>query len=208
MIDKYTFVHLSSYYMPRRIITSERISRLRGFWKTHGRVPSIRELCRLLEHSSPNAGTRFCRAAVAAGYLRRGERGYAAGHLLTGLKCYESIAAGWPSPAEDELVDVITLDEYLIGNREAAFLVKVTGDSMKDAGIMAGDIIVVDRGARPKSGDIVIAQVDGEWTLKYYTRRGDKIVLTAANEKYPEIAPKSELVIGGVVSGSFRKYAG
>ena len=98
--------------------------------------------------------------------------------------------AGFPSPAEEELVDTLSLDELLIQNREASFLLKVTGDSMTGAGIMPGDMVIVDRGRTAKSGDIVIAEVDGQWTMKYLRKRGDNVMLSPANPKYQPIRPE------------------
>lgn len=127
--------------------------------------------------------------------------------LEGGLKLLGSVQAGFPSPAEEELLDVISLDEFLVQKKEATFLVKVTGDSMIEAGIMPGDLVLVEKGKDPKHGDVVIAQVDGEWTMKYYIKQGREIILKAANKKYPPIKPKEELVIGGVIVACIRKYA-
>jgi repressor LexA len=117
-----------------------------------------------------------------------------------------SVEAGFPSPAEEELVDTISLDDLLIQNRDASFLLRVSGDSMTGAGIMPGDMVIVDKGQTPKSGDIVIAQVDGEWTMKYLRKRGDEVMLVPANPKYQPIKPKTELKISGVVTAVVRKY--
>jgi repressor LexA len=117
-----------------------------------------------------------------------------------------TVEAGWPSPAEEELVDILSLDELLITNREASFLLRVTGDSMTGAGIMPGDLVIVDRGQAPKSGDIVIAEVDGQWTMKYLRKRGDTVMLLPANPKYKPIRPQRELTIAGVVTAVVRKY--
>ena len=117
-----------------------------------------------------------------------------------------TVEAGFPSPAEEELVDTISLDEMLITNREASFLLKVTGDSMTGAGIMPGDMVIVDRGQTPKSGDIVIAEVDGQWTMKYLRKRGQSVMLIPANPKYKPITPVHELRITGVVTAVVRKY--
>jgi repressor LexA len=117
------------------------------------------------------------------------------------------VAAGFPSPAEEELVDTITLDELLIRNREATYLLKVNGDSMNEAGILPGDLLIVERGAAPRDGDIVIAQVDSQWTMKYFRRRGAKVFLEAANKHYQPIYPIEELQIAAVVRGVVRKYA-
>jgi len=123
-----------------------------------------------------------------------------------GLRLLGSVQAGFPSPAEEELIDVISLDKFLVRRKEASCLVRVMGDSMIDAGILPGDIVIVERGRDPKQGDIVIAQVDGEWTMKYYYKYGKDVVLKAANKKYPPIKPKEELKVSGVVVSCIRKY--
>ena len=116
------------------------------------------------------------------------------------------VEAGFPSPAEESLADNISLDDLLIQNREASFLVKVSGDSMTGAGIMPGDMVIVDRGQVAKSGDIVIAEVDGQWTMKYLRKRGEIVILVPANPRYQPIRPKYELKITGVVTAVVRKY--
>jgi SOS regulatory protein LexA len=122
------------------------------------------------------------------------------------LRVLGTVEAGFPSPAEESLADNISLDDLLIQNREASFLVKVSGDSMTGAGIMPGDMVIVDRGQVPKSGDIVIAEVDGQWTMKYLKKRGEDVILVPANPKYQPIRPKQELKISGVVTAVVRKY--
>ncbi|PIU47969.1 MAG: LexA family transcriptional repressor [Candidatus Hydrogenedentes bacterium CG07_land_8_20_14_0_80_42_17] len=194
--------------MKKRIITQERILLLQRYLRKNGKLPSFRELGVLLGFKSPNASARFYRAIEQAGYIRRDGTKLISTSLLAGFKCYSSISAGFPSPAEDELCDVISLEEYLIGNNESVFLVKVSGDSMIGAGIMPGDIIIVNRGADPISNDIVVAEVDGEWTLKYFIRTKHGVILRAANDSYPDILPKNELRIGGVVTGVVRRYYG
>jgi repressor LexA len=116
------------------------------------------------------------------------------------------IQAGFPSPAEEETVDLISLDEYLISNPQATYLVKVDGDSMIDAGIMPGDLVLVQKNIAPRHGDIVVASVDNEWTLKYLERHGGSVTLRAANSKYPPIRPRQDLAIAGVVIANVRKY--
>ena len=85
-------------------------------------------------------------------------------------------------------------------------MVKVTGDSMIGAGIMPGDLVIVERGRDPRPGDIVIAEVDGEWTMKYFSKKGNRIFLQAANKKYAPVFPNEKLSIGGVVIANVRKY--
>lgn len=117
-----------------------------------------------------------------------------------------SIQAGFPSPEEEALRDIMSMDEYLIPRPNSSFLLEVSGDSMTGEGIMEGDLVIVERGREPKTGDVVIAEVDGEWTLKYFKKRNGQITLEAANPKYPVIRPKTELRLGGVVTAVVRKY--
>src|SRR5712691_11672300 len=128
------------------------------------------------------------------------------GHLCAGLPLLGTVAAGFPSPADEELTDTMSLDEYLITNKEATYLLKVNGNSMIDAGILPGDMLLVERGADPRDGDIVIAQVDREWTMKYFRKRGSAVFLEAANKDYQPIHPQEELQIAAVVRAVIRKY--
>jgi len=125
---------------------------------------------------------------------------------MAGLMISGEVCAGFPSPAEEELRDVISFDEYLVAHPETSFLLSVTGDSMIGAGIMEKDLVIVERGRQPKNGDIILAEVDGNWTMKYFRKRGTRITLEAANPKYPPIVPREELRIAGVVTALVRKY--
>ncbi len=125
---------------------------------------------------------------------------------LNKVRVLGAVMAGFPSPAEEELIDTLSLDEFLIRNRQATFMLKVSGDSMREAGIIPGDLVIVDRGLAPKNGDIVIAEVDGDWTMKYLKKSGSDIWLMPANHKYKPIKPKKELRVAGVVTAVIRKY--
>jgi repressor LexA len=100
----------------------------------------------------------------------------------------------------------MSLDEYLVENREASYLLTVKGDSMTGAGIMPGDLVVVERGREPRAGDIVVAEIDGEYTLKYLRQKSGKLYLEAANPKYKPIYPKEELQVMAVLRAVVRKY--
>ena len=91
----------------------------------------------------------------------------------------------------------MSMDEYLITKPDASFLLKVSGDSMIGEGIMEGDLVIVEKGKQPRNGDVVIAEVDGEWTMKYFKKQGKQVYLEAANPKYPIIKPKTELTAWG-----------
>ncbi len=90
-----------------------------------------------------------------------------------------TVAAGFAGAAEEELSDAITLDDFLIENKEASYMLKVRGDSMIGAGIHEGDLVIVERGGEPRDGDIVIAEIDGGWTVKYLRVRAGHQFLEA-----------------------------
>jgi repressor LexA len=128
------------------------------------------------------------------------------GSLFYFITLAGTVEAGWPSPAEEELSDTMSLDEYLIRKKEATYMLKVSGDSMVDAGIMPGDMVLVERGVAEKDGHIVIAEIDGKWTMKYLRKRGGKVYLEAANKKYQPFYPKENLKIAAVVRAVIRRY--
>jgi len=170
-------------------------------------MPSYGELLKLFGLASKSAAYKFVAKLLEQGLVRKD----ATGRLLPGpsfneLPILGTVAAGWPSPAEEEIPDTLSLDDYLIRNKEATYLFKVKGDSMIGAGIMDGDMALVERGRPVKDGDIVLAEIDREWTLKYFRKRGGKVYLEAANKKYGNIYPNEELNIAAVLVSVIRKY--
>ena len=123
--------------------------------------------------------------------------------LLTPLYSH-SISAGFPSPADDYIEDKLDLNELLVTNKPATFFLRVKGDSMLNAGIHHGDMIVVDRSLQPGHRSIVVAVVDGELTVKRLITRGGVTELHAENAKYAPIRMQEgqELTIWGVVTSS------
>lgn len=181
------------------------VASIRRFAKEHGRLPSYAELAKMAGFASKNAAYKLANKLVEAGVLERGFSGRLKLGKI-GLPLVGYVQAGFPSPAEEELIDTLSLDDYLVSNPTASFLLKVTGDSMIEAGIMPGDIVIVERGANPKNNEIVLAQVDRNWTLKYFYKKGRDVCLVAGNKNYPEIRAKEELVIAGVVRSVVRRY--
>ncbi len=114
----------------------------------------------------------------------------------------ESVSAGFPSPADDYLQSNLDLNDFLIRHPAATFFVRVTGDSMNDAGIFNGDILLVDRALEPKDGNIVIAVIDGELLVKRLQKRHNRIYLIAENPNYKPIKITDEMnfEVWGVVS--------
>jgi SOS regulatory protein LexA len=178
-----------------------------NFYQKKKRLPSYSEILSATGLKSKNSAHRLVMKLCEAGFLARDRAGkIIPGKKLRAIPILGTVEAGWPSPAEEELVDTITLDEYLINRREATYILRVQGESMIDAGIMPGDLLLVERGLDPKDGDIVVAEVDHEWTLKYFRKIKNKIFLAPANNKFKAIVPKEELKIGAVVVANVRKY--
>jgi len=112
------------------------------------------------------------------------------------------IEAGFPSPADDHLDIALDLNEYLIKHPSATFYIYVKGDSMINDGIYNGDIMIVDRAISPKSKDVVIAAIDGEFTVKRIHKKNNKIYLQPSNKNYKTICITNEMdfQIWGVVT--------
>lgn len=121
------------------------------------------------------------------------------------LKVLGNIQAGFASAAEEELADTITVGDHLIRHKESSYLLKVEGDSMQDAGILEGDMVIFERRGDAKPGDIVVALTEDGYTLKYLRKKGNKVYLEAANTIYPKFYPAEGQIIGVVVS-TFRTY--
>ncbi len=177
------------------------------FYNKNGRMPSFSEIAEMTGLRSKNAVFKLVQRLEELKVLKKDTKGrLIPGSISSAVRVLGTVEAGFPSPAEEELVDTLSLDELLIQNREATFLLKVSGDSMSGAGVLPGDMVIVDKGQTPKSGDIVIAEVDGQWTMKFLRKRGDSVTLLPANPKYKPIKPKNELKIAGVVTAVVRKY--
>jgi len=193
--------------MPRKTDIREKVDRLRTFLARERRMPGYNEMLRLFGYRSKNAVHGLLTRLVELGYLsKRGGKVAATAKLMGSVRLLGAVQAGFPSPAEEELIDTLSMDEFLIERPEATYMLKVTGDSMLDAGIHPGDLVIVERGITPKSNDIVIAQVDGEWTMKYFVKDRKGVRLEPANEAYSTIRPRNSLELGGVVKSVIRKY--
>lgn len=117
--------------------------------------------------------------------------------------------SSYGSPCEDHVENRLDVNEYLIDQPEATFFARVNGDSMRDAGLFKGDIVVVDRSKQPTIGNIVVAVIDGEFTIKVLSKtESGQICLTPANPEFPVILIKAgmDFNVWGVVTGSFRKF--
>ena len=181
--------------------------KLDDFYTSARRMPSYSEMLKVFGFRSKNAVFKKISQLVREGLVAKDRTGrLIPPHSRKPVRLLGLVQAGFPSPAEEETVDLLSIDEYLISNPQATFLLKVEGDSMIDAGIHPGDLVLIQKGLSPKHGDVVVACVDRQWTLKYFEKHKGRIILRAANKKYPPIEPEQELVLGGVVIADIRKY--
>jgi DNA polymerase V len=112
------------------------------------------------------------------------------------------VSAGFPSPADSDIECKLDLNTHLIQHPAATFFLRVSGDSMQNAGIQSGDMLIVDKSLEPRHGKIVIAAIDGELTVKRLIKTGERVQLVPENKNYPiiEVNDAQDLVIWGVVT--------
>lgn len=185
----------------------ERLSLLKNFyWKNH-RLPSYSEMLKIFGVSSKNSVFKTIKKLINKGFLKKINNKLTPTPKFFALPLLGLVKAGFPILAEEDR-DYLTLDEYLIDDPNSSFLLKVSGDSLTGVGIFDGDIVIIQRKRQAAPGDIVLAQIDKEWTLKILKKDRIKgvLYLEAANNKYPPLYPKYELEIFGVVRAVIRKF--
>lgn len=186
---------------------SNYLSRLQDYYADHGVLPSYSTIMELLGLRSKSPVAALVARLKLLGFLESTpDKRLKPGPRFFEREVFESVRAGLPTPASDDQRDTITIDQYLVERPSHTVLVKVKGDSMIDAGIHSGDTVVVEKNVSANIGDLVIAIVDNEFTLKILAREGGHFILKPANPAYPVIRPKGQLEIFGVVVGLFRKY--
>jgi len=133
---------------------------------------------------------------------------YSVGEKTIDVPFYQSnVPAGFPSPAENFMDLDLSLQDYLVQNPSATFCVRVTGDSMKNAGISSGDVMIIDRSLEPKNNTIVLAVLDGEFTVKRIQKKGDNLFLNPENKDFKAIQITEEMnfQVWGVVTHIIHK---
>ena len=193
----------------------ERVLRyIEGFIKDHGYPPTVREVARAFGYSSPLSAKQHIDALVRKGYLRkrpfqsRGIEvvgGVHAGDVLK-IPLLGTIRAGLPILAGENIEEYISLHKELFPLEEG-FALRVRGESMKGAGIMEGDIVVVRPGVEPRQGDIVVALIEDEATVKRFYRKAGKVILKPENTDMEpvELDPRDVRILGRVV-GLIRRF--
>ena len=186
-----------------------RLDRLRDYYARHGALPSYAGISTIVGYRTKTAAVKLAQRLTSDGYLRPAP----GGRLAPAARFFElpqvdaPVRAGAPEAIEARMqAELVTLDDFLIDAPSKTVLVRVKGDSMRDAGVLDGDLAVVERAETAHSGQFVVAVVDGEFTLKELRFEGHRPVLVPHNAEYPPIHPTASLAIYGVVRGIVRRY--
>jgi SOS-response transcriptional repressor LexA len=187
---------------------TQHLDRLRRLYATQKAIPTMEELAPALGLAGKSGAHRVLHNLQRAGYLAQGS----GKRLVPTERFFERpvlgpVRAGLAQPVQADPEPVLmSVEHFLVDDPANTSFCRVKGDSMKDAGLVEGDLVVTVHGAKAKPGDIVVAVVDGDITVKFLRRDDLGMYLEPANAAYPIIWPAGELEILGVVTGSFRRF--
>lgn len=170
-------------------------------------MPTYSEMMKLFGFKSKNAVFKVVEKLVDSGIVDKDSMGRIVPSTSFGeVPMLGFVTAGFPANVEEEMTDTINLDDLLIKNKPLTYMLEVDGDSMIDAHIEKGDMVLVEKTDHAKDMDIVIAEVDGEFTMKYWREKGGKRWLEPANKNYKPIYPENSLKVNAIVKAVIRKY--
>lgn len=170
-------------------------------------MPTYTEMMSLFGFKSKNAVARLVDKFIDAGLVAKDHLGrLIANDTFDNIPLLGSVKAGFPADVAEESRDTVNLDEYLIPKKGTTYMLEVDGDSMIEAHIADGDMVLVEKTNVARDGDIVIADVDGEFTMKYFRKSGDKVWLEPANKDFKNIYPVTYMNITAIVKAVIRKY--
>lgn len=188
---------------------TEYLDRLRDYYVDTKRIPTQQRICELIGFASKTAAKKLLERLEKAGFVERTPDDDA---WMPTPRFFErhladmTVRAGAPDMIESTQGELFLIDQYLVRQPSRTLMVPVKGDSMIDAGIHDGDLVVVERAKAAKAGDFVIAIIDEEFTLKELGLEKGKFILKPHNPAYPIIRPQGQLEIFGVVTGLVRRY--
>lgn len=182
--------------------------KLINFYNRDRRMPTYTEMMSLFGFKSKNSVARLVDKFIEEGIVTKDYLGrLIADQSWDSIPMLGSVKAGFPADVAEELKDTINIDSYLIAKKENSYMLTVDGDSMIDAHIADGDMVLVEKTNTAKDGQIVIADVDGEFTMKYFRKdEKNRVWLEPANKNFKSIHPKMYLNITAVVKAVIRKY--
>lgn len=197
--------------MPFPNADASHLARLRDHYARHGAMPSYAGIGTVVGFKTKNAAVKLAQRLTKAGYLKPAPGGkLAPTDRFFELPVVEGrVRAGVPETVAGQLsAELATLDSFLVEVPSKTVLIQVKGDSMLDAGILDGDLAVVERAETAKAGQFVVAVSDDEFTLKELRYEGNQPVLVPHNRQYAIIRPTKSLQIFGIVRGTVRRYPG
>lgn len=182
-------------------------TKLESFYSENKRMPTYSEMMNLFDFKSKNAVFKVVAKLIEAGLVAKDHLGRLIPSSSFGeIQMAGFVTAGLPATVEEELADTVNLDTLLVKNKATTYMLEVDGDSMIDAHIEKGDMVLVERANQAKDGQIVIAEVDGEFTMKYFRKEESRVWLEPANKNYKPIYPERSLNINAVLKAVIRKY--
>lgn len=188
----------------------QKIDMLRLYRWKHQEIPPLPKAQQLFNVEDDQHVIDLYDERTSKGFLHKKKSDYIVTDRLIWIPLSQKISAGFDTQAKDKnRYELLNLHTYLIERPNSTFLLEVSGDSMIDWGINSGDTVVVDRSLLPRTDDVVVASIDGDFTLKFYSKDAQgKVCLLAGNkDKYHEpFYPSEEMTIIGIVVSSFRKY--
>ena len=183
------------------------LSRLQDYYARHRALPSYASIGQLLGLKSKSSVAALVARLKLSGYIDStpDKRLAPTKRFFERALALAPVQAGLPNPIDDGNADALTIDDYLIERPSQTVLIRVKGDSMQDAGILDGDLVVVEKTASASRGDVVVAIVDNQFTLKRLDVERGQFVLKPENKAYAVIRPEGTLEIFGVMVGLVRK---
>ena len=198
LVDKITTMHNKD---------GQYLAKLRDYYAEHRVLPSFGTIAKLVGLSTTSAVAAMVNRLKATGHIESSpDRRLRPGKRFFDRPLADPVCAGVPQPANDVLPEAFNIDAHLIDLPSRTVLLTVKGDSMADAGLLSRDIVVVKKGAPADVGDIVVAIVDQECTVKYLAKDETGFYLRPGNNAYPDIRLTESLELFCVVVGQFRKY--
>ena len=187
---------------------SDYLSKLQDYYAKHHSFPSYARLCNVLGLAAKSAVNKVLFRLAGQGFLKRtvDEVWVPAASFFERNLSDTPVMAGLPTFVSDVTANPFMIDQFLVNKPSKTILVPVQGDSMINAGINDGDVVVVEVSSTANIGDTVVAIIDDEFTVKTFSKNRGKPILLPANDSYPIIRPKGILKIFGVVIGLIRKY--
>lgn len=177
-----------------------------SFYEKEKRMPTYAEMTRLFGFQSKNAVSKVVCKLIDSGFICKDHLGrIVPKNFFNEIPILGSVKAGFPAEAT-EVFDTINIEGLLIQKRGSTYMLKVDGDSMIDEHIADGDMILVEKTSVAKDGQIVVAEIDGEFTLKYFRNDGKKVWLEPANKNFKTMYPQNSLNICAVLKAVIRKY--